>query len=64
MFAILMLILKELPKKCVVMLTYPFNATFHLKDVLDIWKVAEILLPTQRWLNQGVSHIDQLCCFP
>lgn len=37
-------ILKQLPKKGVVMLTYIFNAVFRLKHVPDIWKVAEVIM--------------------
>jgi hypothetical protein len=38
------MILKELPRKGVVMLTYLFNATIQLKYVPDMWKVAEIIM--------------------
>lgn len=37
-------ILKQLPKKGVVMLTYLFNAVFRLKHVPDTWKVAEVIM--------------------
>ena len=37
-------LLKELPRKGVVMLTYLFNAAIRLKYVPDMWKVAEIIM--------------------
>lgn len=37
-------ILKQLPRKCIVMLTYLFNAAFRLKHVPASWKVAEVIM--------------------
>lgn len=37
-------ILKHLPRKVIVMLTYLFNAAFRLKHVPACWKVAEVIM--------------------
>lgn len=37
-------ILKQLPKKGIVILTYLINAAFRLKYVSNVWKVAEIIM--------------------
>lgn len=40
-------ILKQLPRKAIVKLTYIINAAFRLKHVPSIWKVAEIIMITK-----------------
>lgn len=37
-------ILKQLPQKAIVMLTYLINASFRLKHVPRVWKVAEVIM--------------------
>jgi hypothetical protein len=37
-------ILKELPRKSLVKLTNPINASFRLKYVRQVWKVAEVVM--------------------
>lgn len=37
-------ILKQLPRKAMVMLTYLINAVFRLKHVPNIWKVSEVIM--------------------
>jgi len=37
-------ILKELPKKGIVLLTYIFNAVFHLQYMPQAWKKAEVIM--------------------
>lgn len=37
-------ILKKLPRKAIVKLTYLINAAFRLKHVPDVWKVAEVIM--------------------
>ena len=37
-------ILKELPKKAVVLLVYIYNGILRLKHVPDLWKIAKIIL--------------------
>ena len=37
-------ILKQLPRKAIVLLTFLFNAAFRLKYIPTIWKVAEVIM--------------------